>query len=133
MDAKQQMNTTGIQDPKLDEEIQIPENMSRIMDMHLKLIAAERKFRRACAQIIALNHKMDGMVDRYKRAKAENHRSFRYTLRLQLAVVEGVRNMYHDYAQEKAAVVTKLRGELYGGTDDDSEDGMEEMDDGESD
>ena len=38
---------------------------------------------------------------------------FRYNLRLKLAVVEGVRNIYYDYAYAKADQVADLRRELF--------------------
>jgi len=41
-------------------------------------------------------------------------RTFRYSLRLRLAVVGGLRNTYHDYAHRKAEIVAELRQELYG-------------------
>jgi hypothetical protein len=43
-----------------------------------------------------------------------NHKSFRYSLRLRIAIVDGMRNMYYDYAHKKAEVVTELRQELFG-------------------
>ena len=53
---------------------------------------AERRFRRACDQIVLLNQKLGEVQKRYKNARRTNNRSFRYNLRLKLAVVEGVRN-----------------------------------------
>ena len=50
---------------------------------------------------------------RYKNARRTNNRSFRYNLRLKLAVVEGVRNMYYDYAYAKADQVADLRREIF--------------------
>jgi hypothetical protein len=44
----------------------------------------------------------------------DNHKSFRYSLRLRIAVVDGMRNMYYDYAHKKAEVVAELRQELFG-------------------
>jgi hypothetical protein len=35
-------------------------------------------------------------------------------LRLRIAVVDGMRNMYYDYAHKKAEVVAELRQELFG-------------------
>ena len=50
---------------------------------------AERRFRRACDQIVLLNQKLGEVQKRYKNARRTNNRSFRYNLRLKLAVVEG--------------------------------------------
>jgi hypothetical protein len=38
----------------------------------------------------------------------------RYSLPLRIAVVDGMRNMYYDYAHKKAEVVVELRQELFG-------------------
>ncbi|WAR07227.1 hypothetical protein MAR_017185 [Mya arenaria] len=42
-----------------------------------------------------------------------NNKAFRYNLRLKLAVIEGVRNMYYDFAYSKADRVAELRRELF--------------------
>ena len=60
-----------------------------------------------------LNQKLGEVQKRYKNARRTNNRSFRYNLRLKLAVVEGVRNMYYDYAYAKADQVADLRRELF--------------------
>ena len=74
---------------------------------------AERRFRRACDQIVLLNQKLGEVQKRYKKAKSTNNRSFRYKLRLELAVIEGTRNMFYDYAYAKADQVADLRRELF--------------------
>ena len=50
---------------------------------------------------------------RYKAARKSNNRAFRYNLRLKLAVIEGARNMFYDYAYAKADQVADLRRELF--------------------
>lgn len=55
-------------------------------------------FRKACDQIVILNHRLNDLERRYKAAKAQGRHSAVYTMRLRLAVTEGIRNMYHDYA-----------------------------------
>ena len=102
-----------------------------ILDKRFSLIDNERKFKRACEQILQLNQRMDEMQFRYTKAKKANHRSFRYNLRLRLAVIEGLRNMYYDYAHHKAEAVADLRRELFGEeveivTDDMSDSEMED-------
>ena len=84
------------------------------LDKNFFLIDNEKKFKRACKQILQLNQRMDEMQFRYTKAKQANHRSFRYNLRLRLAVIEGLRNMYYDYAHHKAEAVAELRRELFG-------------------
>jgi len=66
-----------------------------------ELQQTEIRFRKACNQINLLNRKMESIHRRYNCAKKNNHRVFRYKLRLRLAVVEGLRNMYYEYANKK--------------------------------
>jgi len=84
------------------------------LDRRFHLLDTERRFRRACEQIVQLNYKFDDLQCRYLKAKKENMRTFRYSLRLRLAVVEGMRNTYYDYAHRKAETVAELRKEMYG-------------------
>lgn len=92
----------------------------------------EKKFKRACTQIVLLNKQLDEIQERYRRAKRDNFRCYRYNLRLKLAVIEGVRNMYYEYAHIKAEEVAELRLQLFGETleivsdDTDSESGDDE-------
>ena len=79
-----------------------------------RIVRARDQFRRSCDQIFHLNLALIGLTRRYKKAKTENHRTFRYPLRLKLAVVEGVRNMYYDYAKLKAEEIQCLQDELQG-------------------
>ena len=78
----------------------------------------QTKFRRACIQLTLLNKQLGDMKERYSQAKADNFGCFRYNLRLKLAVIEGVRNMYYDYAYvyAKAEMVSELRHDLFGET-----------------
>ena len=82
------------------------------LDQRFTLIDTERRFRRACEQIVQLNYKLDDLQGRYLSAKKDNLRSFRYNCRLRLSVVEGLRNMYYDYAHQKAEDIDGLRKDL---------------------
>ena len=93
---------------------QLTSPRAKTMDKRFSLMDSERRFKRACEQIVQLNYKMSDLQSRYSTAKKENHRSFRYSLRLRLAVVEGLRNMYYDYAHNKAQTVANLRREMFG-------------------
>ena len=73
------------------------------------LVDNERRFKRACEQIVQLNYSLDALQQRYNKAKKDDHRSFGYSLRLRIAVVDGMRNMYYDYAYKKADTVAELR------------------------
>lgn len=78
-----------------------------------QLAQTERKLIRSCEHVILLNDKIRGLTKRYKSAREEGFKSFRYNLRIRLAAVEGVRNMYYEYARDRAEEVAELRKELY--------------------
>jgi hypothetical protein len=86
----------------------------KTLDKRFSLVDSERRFRRACEQIVFLNNKLEDLQRRYAKAEMDNRKSFRYSLRLRLAVVEGLRNTYYDYAHGKANHVAELRQELFG-------------------
>lgn len=77
--------------------------------LYAELYEAESRFKKACEQVVLLNDKLEGLQHRYDKARQENHRSFRYNLRLRMASVEGVRNAYYEYACEKAEKIAELR------------------------
>lgn len=74
----------------------------------------ERKLMKSCAQLNILNKRLEEMTTRYTRAREDNFHRFRYNLRLKMAVVEGVRNMYYEYAYIQAEHVADLRRRLFG-------------------
>ena len=84
------------------------------LDKRFTLLESERRFRRACEQIVQLNYKLDEIQSRYLGAKRDGQRTFRYNYRLRLSVMEGLRNMYYDYAHQKAEDISGLRKDLYG-------------------
>lgn len=83
-------------------------------DKSSTLVDSERRFKRACEQIVQLNYSLDALQQRYNKAKKDNNKSFRYSLRLRIAVVDGMRNMYYDYAHNKAETIADLRREMFG-------------------
>jgi len=83
------------------------------LDKRFTLTEAEGRFRKACDQIVLLNQTLGAVQKRYKSAKRSNNRVFRYNLRLKLAAIEGVRNMYYDYAYSKADKIAELRRDLF--------------------
>jgi hypothetical protein len=50
------------------------------------LVDNERRFKRACEQIVQLNYSLDVLQQRYNKAKKDNHKSFRYSLRFPVVV-----------------------------------------------
>ena len=77
-----------------------------------RIIEAKYQFRRSCDQIILINQTLRSLNHWYRKSKTANMKSFRYPLRLRLATVEGIRNIYYDYAKLKAEEVQSLREAL---------------------
>ena len=87
--------------------------------------AMEVKFERACLQLTILNAKIAEIQLRYDRAAAVNRRSFRYSLRIQLVELEGVRNMYYQYARAKAEELDLMKQQILEALSEESEEEME--------
>ena len=81
-------------------------------ELYAELYESESRFKKACDQVVLLNDRLEGLQRRYNKAREENHRSFRYNLRLRMATVEGVRNAYYEFACEKAEKIAELRYHL---------------------
>lgn len=77
-----------------------------------KMRVLDRKFRHSCRQIMLLNHRIKDEKMRYSRAYKGNQRSWRYTLRLQLATLEGMKNVYYEYAYRRADELEALQDQL---------------------
>ena len=82
------------------------------------LYVAERLFRRACEQVFVLNKEVAKLSNRYNEAELTGNKTLRYQLRLRISVIEGVRNMFYEYATQKANVISELQ--RFGSTFDDS-------------
>lgn len=83
------------------------------------------KFEKACTQLKSLNAKIDQIQLRYDRAAECNQRSFRYNLRIQLVELEGVRNMFYQYAKRKAEELDEMKQQIIEDLCEESEDDME--------
>ena len=69
----------------------------------------ERKFNLAYNQVRLLDAKIDALNKRHDRAKDREQKKFCYSLRLQLSVMEGTRNMYYEYVQRMAFTLDALQ------------------------
>ena len=91
--------------------------------------ATNKVFRLACSQVILLNNKIEEVKARYDRARADRRLSFRFSNRLKLTSLEGVRNLIYEYAcvkcEEIEALQIKLR-EVTGQESDHSDDAASE-------
>ena len=73
------------------------------------LSVAEHHFRRACEQVLVLNKEVEQLTNKYNEADATDNKTLRYRLRLRISVMEGVRNMFYEFAAIKASVITQLQ------------------------
>ena len=88
-------------------------NLKTTKEMIFTIRDLNRKFRLSCSQLILINNLIDETEVRYHRAQAAERRSYRYILRLKLCTLEGVRNMFYEYAYANADKLEKLQLELY--------------------
>ena len=87
----------------------------------------DRKFRRACKQVVILNSQITDLKLRYDRAASNQQRKWRCAIRLRLATIEGARNMFYEYASRKCEELEELNERLMecSDVDTDSESEME--------
>ena len=69
----------------------------------------DQMFKRACQQVIILNHRLEMLTVRYNRAGRQGRSGHRHALRLQMSTVEGVRNMYYNYAAVQCRAMDDLQ------------------------
>ena len=99
----------------------------KTLDKRFSLAVSERCFKRACEQIVLLNGRLSDLRLRFTKACLENRRTYQTSLKLKMAVTQGLLLSYYDYAHSKAETVADLRRELFGvevriiGSDDNSE------------
>ena len=94
-----------------------PENQKSCDIVH-KIHQTNKKFKRACQVVVLLNNKLDGLQQRYNRARRDDRRSFRYNIRLRLCTIEGSRNMFYEYASQRADEMEELQDQLMTSEDD---------------
>ena len=85
----------------------------------------DAKFKKACGQLILLNNLIRSLQIRYDRAVASNNRIFRYSVRLRLVTIEGMRNAFHEYATHLADALDQLEDDLVMETGDSEESDLE--------
>ena len=80
-----------------------------IDDVKNEIRHVHRKFKRACRQVVLLNNRLEQLLVHYNRAGRDRRRSLRYARRLQIATIEGVRNMFYEYAAHQCQVMDDLQ------------------------
>ena len=72
----------------------------------------DSKFKWACQQLVLLNNQIRETQTKYDRAVRANRRSYRYHHRLRLVTLEGVRNMFWEYATARADRLDEMQDRL---------------------
>ena len=80
---------------------------STTLDRTIKSVAV--KFERACWQVRLLNQQLDDLELRFKCSTENGNRVYNYNQRIKLCVIEGVRNVYYEYAQRIGDKLDDLR------------------------
>ena len=82
----------------------------RAMDF---LVRIDKRFTKCCQQIDFIDTKLDYLQVRVARAFEAGDRPFLYTLHLQIATIEGMRNVYYQYGKKKGFEIAALRRLLF--------------------
>lgn len=82
-----------------------------------QLTEANLKLERACDQLLQLYRREEELHCRYDRALSAGQKAFRYSLRLQLTTVAGIKLMVYQYATRQAELVDSLNGQIDGQVD----------------
>ena len=75
--------------------------------------AKNRVFRKACAQVVLLNLRIEDAKTHYLRARATGNLAFRYSYRMKLTSLEGVRDALYDFAVVKCEEIEALQTRLH--------------------
>ena len=81
-------------------------------EMYAQLYESQRRFSRACDQILLLNSRLHGLRKRYLSARSSDYKTFRFPLRMRILVAEGLVKSYYHYAAIKRSEILDLRSEL---------------------
>ncbi|KAJ8311989.1 hypothetical protein KUTeg_009362 [Tegillarca granosa] len=83
-----------------------------LVEKRAKLAEACGKFKRSCDQVMLLNQRLADLQKRYVKAKSENQRGFRYSLKIRLATTETMRYMFLEYIKQQGIMVMKCKREM---------------------
>ena len=89
-----------------------PDTTFEVAAIRQKFETDNFRFHAGCRQIVLLNTYIEALQTRYERANKNGHKSLRYTLRLRLAVYEGLRHVLYQWASKKADNLDALEQEL---------------------
>ena len=81
-------------------------------EMGVQLYVTQRRFNRACDQILLLNTRLHGLKKRYQSARSNDYKTLRFPLRLRIMIEEGLVKQYYHYADMKRNEILHLRSQL---------------------
>ena len=81
-------------------------------ELYAQLYESQRRFSRACDQILLLNSRLQGLQKRYLSARYSDYKTFRFPLRMRILIAEGLVKRYYHYADMKRSEILDLRNEL---------------------
>ena len=77
--------------------------------LYEQILTAEKKYKRACAQLVIINQKLLAQWTRFQRAQRDERQAFQTALRFQVICLEEVRMQYYEFAQKQYDTVDALR------------------------
>lgn len=80
--------------------------------MYAHLHDCQRRFNRACEQILLLRARLQGLRKRYTSARVNDYRTARFPLRMRIVVTEGLIKRYYHYADMKRSEIWEIRNKL---------------------
>ena len=116
--SKSQLTEIQLFSENIPESTKMSINMTAALRDDLD--AAESLFRRACEQVLILNKEVENMTSRYSESEQRGNKALCYQLRLRISVIEGVRNMFYEYAAQKANVIKELQRHILAVDDSDN-------------
>ena len=75
----------------------------------LTIEQVDAKFQKACWNLKKINLLMDEQQTRFQRAQSKGQRSFLYNQRIRLCVLEGIQDVYYEYAYRLAHTLDNMR------------------------
>ena len=81
-------------------------------EMGVQLYETQRRFNRACDQILLLNTRLHCLKKRYQSARSDDYKTLRFPLRLRIMIEEGLVKQYYHYANMKRNEIIHLRSQL---------------------
>lgn len=81
--------------------------------LYEQLVRIEKRFQLCCHQLNLIDGKLDALQVRYVRLKRTKNRNARFFLRLQIATMEGMRNVLYQYAKLRGHQIAEIRRGLF--------------------